>query len=122
MEAKRPFSQIDWLSTPEPVREYIIYLERLIGQKQQRLDAVEKRTEKLEARTRMNSQNSSKPPSPDSPFNKQKKKTKKSKTKRGGQKGHKGYQQQMLNPNVAKVGGLQSQGDKGAAVVDLHWG
>jgi hypothetical protein len=62
------------------------------------LDAVEKRTEKLEARTRMNSQNSSKPPSTDSPFNKQKKKTKKSKTKRGGQKGHKGYQQQMLNP------------------------
>jgi transposase len=98
MEAKRPFSQIDWLSTPEPVREYIIYLERLIGQMQQRLDAVEKRTEKLEARTRMNSQNSSKPPSSDSPFNKQKKKTKKSKTKRGGQKGHKGYQQQMLNP------------------------
>jgi len=81
MEAKRPFSQIDWLSTPEPVREYIIYLERLIGQMQQRLDAVEKRTEKLEARTRMNSQNSSKPPSSDSPFNKQKKKTKKSKTK-----------------------------------------
>jgi transposase len=98
MEAKRPFSQLDWLSTPEPVREYIIYLERLIGQMQQRLDAVEKRTEKLEARTRMNSQNSSKPPSTDSPFNKQKKKTKKSKTKRGGQKGHKGYQQQMLNP------------------------
>jgi transposase len=98
MEAKRPFSQLDWLSTPEPVREYIIYLERLIGQMQQRLEAVEKRTEKLEARTRMNSQNSSKPPSSDSPFNRQKKKTKKSKTKRGGQKGHKGYQQQTLNP------------------------
>lgn len=98
MEAKRPFSQLDWLSTPEPVREYILYLERLVGQMQQRLEAVEKRTEKLEARTRMNSQNSSKPPSSDSPFNKQKKKTKKSKTKRGGQKGHKGFQQQMLNP------------------------
>jgi transposase len=98
MEGKRPFSQLDWLSTPEPVREYIIYLEQLIGQMQQRLDAVEKRTEKLEVRTRMNSQNSSKPPSSDTPFNKQKKKTKKSKNKRGGQKGHKGNRQQMLDP------------------------
>jgi hypothetical protein len=56
---------------------------------QQRLELVEKRTEKLEASTKKNSQNSSKPPSSDSPFNKQKKKTKKSKRKRGGQKGHK---------------------------------
>jgi len=98
MEAKRPFSQLDWLSTPEPVREYILYLERLIGQMQQRLEMVEKRTAKLEARTKMNSQNSSKPPSSDSPFNKPNKKTNKSKPKRGGQKGHKGYRQQMLDP------------------------
>lgn len=98
MEVKRPFSQLDWLSTPEPVRAYIIHLERIIGQMQQRLELIEKRTEKLEARTKMNSQNSSKPPSSDSPFNKQKKKTKKSKRKRGGQKGHKGHKQQMLDP------------------------
>jgi len=86
------------LSTPEPVREYILYLERFIGQMQQRLEMVEKRTAKLEARTKMNSQNSSKPPSSDSPFNKPNKKTNKSKPKRGGQKGHKGYRQQMLDP------------------------
>jgi hypothetical protein len=77
MEVKRPFSQLDWLSTPEPVRAYIIHFERMIGQMQQRLELVEKRTKKLEARAKINSQNSSKPPSSDSPFNKQKKKTKK---------------------------------------------
>ena len=48
---------------------------------QQRLELIEKRTEKLEARSKMNSQNSSKPPSSDGPFNKQQKKTKKSKRK-----------------------------------------
>jgi transposase len=96
MEAKRPFSQLDWLSTPEPVREYIIYLERLIGQMQQRLDAVEKRTEKLEARTRMNSQNSSKPPSSDSPFNKQKKKTKKAKPNAAAKKATKAISSRCL--------------------------
>jgi transposase len=78
MEVKRPFSQLDWLSIPEPVRAYIIHLERMTGQMQQRLELVEKRTEKLESRANKNSQNSSKPPSSDSPFNKQKKKTKKS--------------------------------------------
>jgi transposase len=102
MEVKRPFSQLDWLSTPEPVRAYIIHLERMIGQMQQRLELVEKRTEKLEARTKKNSQNSSKPPSSDSPFNKQKKNAKKSKRKRGGQKGHKGHKQQMLDPTDTK--------------------
>ena len=79
MEAKRPFSKLDWFSTPESVRAYIVHLEQLIGQMQQRLDLLEKRTEKLEAQTKKNSQNSSKPPSSDSPFNKPKKKTKKSK-------------------------------------------
>ena len=79
MEAKRPFSQLDWLSTPEPVRAYIIYLEKVIDQLQKRLEILEKRTEQLEVRTKMDSQNSSKPPSSDSPFKKKKKKTKKSK-------------------------------------------
>ena len=88
MEAKRPFSQLDWLSTPEPVRAYIIHLEQVIGQMQQRLDLLEKRTEKLEVESKKNSQNSSKPPSSDSPYSKPKKKTKKSKTKPSGQKGH----------------------------------
>lgn len=104
MDIKRPFSELDWLTTPEPVRAYILHLEQVIHQLQQRLDMIEKRTDHLEMRTRMNSQNSSKPPSSDSPFNKQKKKAKKSKRKRGGQKGHKGHRQQMLDPtNVENV-------------------
>ncbi len=69
MEAKRPFSQFDWLSTPQPVKDYIVYLEKTIFQMQQQLGQLEKRTKKLEARTKMNSQNSSKPPSAGSPFN-----------------------------------------------------
>jgi len=117
MEAKRPFSQLDWFSTPESVRAYIVHLEQLIGQMQQRLDLLEKRTEKLEVQTKKNSQNSSKPPSSDSPFNKSKKKTKKSKRKRGGQKGHKGYQQQMLEPTDAKII-LPSICDCGRLVID----
>jgi transposase len=99
MEAKRPFSQLDWLSTPQSVKDYIIYLEKTIFQMQQQLGQLEKRTEKLEVQTKMNSQNSSKPPSSDSPFNKKSKKKKKSRRKRGGQKGHKGHQQQILEPN-----------------------
>ena len=67
MEAKRPFSQLDWLTTAQPVRDYIIYLEKTIFQMQQQLGQLEKRTEKLEVQTKMNSQNSSKPPSSDSP-------------------------------------------------------
>ena len=101
MEAKRPFSQLDWLTTPQAVRDYIVYLEKTIFQMQQQLGQLEKRTEKLEVQTKMNSQNSSKPPSTDSPFNKKKKK-KKAKRKRGGQKGHKGHQQQMLEPTEVK--------------------
>ena len=66
---------------------------------QQRLDLLEKRTEKLEVQSKKNSQNSSKPPSSDSPYTKPKKKTKNSKRKRGAQKGHKGHKQQMLEPN-----------------------
>lgn len=98
MENKRPFSQLDWLSTPEPVRAYIIHLEQIIDQMQQRLELIEKRTEQLEVRSKMNSKNSSKPPSSDGPFNKQKNKAKKSKRKRGGQDGHQGHKQQMLDP------------------------
>ncbi len=68
MEANRPFSQLDWLNTPEAVRAYIAHLETTIFQMQQQLGQLEKRTEKLEVQTKMNSQNSSKPPSSDSPF------------------------------------------------------
>jgi len=44
MEAKRPFSQLDWLSTPQPVKDYIVYLEKTIFQMQQQLGQLEKRT------------------------------------------------------------------------------
>ena len=99
MQANRPFSQLDWLTIPEAVRAYIVHLETTIFQMQQQLGQLEKRTEKFEVQTKMNSQNSSKPPSSDSPFNKKNKKNKKSKRKRGGQKGHKGHQRQMLEPS-----------------------
>ena len=65
MEVKRPFSDKDWLDTPEPVKAYIIHLEQLIGQMLKKQDELEKRIEKLEAQSKMKSQNSSKPPSSD---------------------------------------------------------
>jgi len=117
MEANRPFTQLEWFTTPEAVRAYIVHLEKTIYQMQQQLRQLEKRTEKLEVRTKMNSQNSSKPPSSDSPFDKKKKKSKKSKRKRGGQKGHKGHQQQMLEPGkVEKL--LPKDCDCGRLVLD----
>ena len=102
MEVKRPFSQLDWFSTPDAVKVYVAHLEQIIGQVEQRQSQLEKRTEKLEAQVGMNSQNSSKPPSTDSPYKKPDKKNKKSKRKRGAQKGHKGHQQQMLEPTSNK--------------------
>ena len=102
MERKRPFSQIDWAATPQPVKQYIIYLEQTIDTLVARVEQLEKRIEQLEVRTKKDSQNSSKPPSSDSPFKKAQKKAKKSKRKRGGQKGHKGHQQQMLSPTDKK--------------------
>ena len=98
MALKRPFSELDWQLTPEPVRQYIMALERTLFDMGQRIAAHEQRLEKLEVRTRKNSHNSSKPPSSDPPFSRQKRKQKKSKRSKGGQKGHKANQQQMLDP------------------------
>ena len=103
MERKRPFSQIDWATTPQPVKQYIIYLEQTIDTLVARVEQLEKRIEQLEVRTKEDSQNSSKPPSSDNPFKKPQKKAKKGKRKRGGQKGHKGHQQQMLSPKDEKM-------------------
>lgn len=103
MEPKRPFSNLDWAATPQPVKQYIEYLEQTIVKLVARIEQHEKRIEQLEVRTKKNSRNSSKPPSSDSPFKKPKKKSKKSKRKRGGQKGHKGHQQQMLEPTETKL-------------------
>ena len=79
MSGKRPFTESDWLSTPESVQDYI---------------------ERLEDRLNQNSSNSNRPPSTDPPFTKPKTKgpRKKSKRKKGGQKGHKGHQQERLEP------------------------
>lgn len=81
MTDKRPFTEADWHSTPESVREYI---------------------ESLEDRFNRNSRNSNQPPSSDPPFNKPKKEPKtakkKAKRKRGGQKGHKGHRQELVEP------------------------
>jgi len=73
MEVKRPFSDQDWQATPESVRQYIRHLEQTIALLVNKVQELEKRTEKLENKANQNSQNSSKPPSSDSPFKKPKK-------------------------------------------------
>lgn len=72
MEPTRPFTELDWQLTPEPVRQYIVYLEQTMMQMQNRLQQLEKRLEALEAKSNKNSRNSSKPPSSDSPYKKPK--------------------------------------------------
>jgi transposase len=98
MEPIRPFTEPEWQLTPEPVRQYILFLERSQQYLKQQMKQVENRIEQLEVRTKKNSQNSSKPPSSDSPFKKVKHKKKKSNRPKGGQKGHKAHQQQRLMP------------------------
>jgi transposase len=96
MEVKRPFNDLAWHSTPEPVKAYIIQLEQALTMLQRQVGSLEKRTDKLESKVNRNSQNSSKPPSSDGPFKKPKRNKKTSNRKRGGQKGHR---QQMLEPS-----------------------
>jgi transposase len=100
MEPKRPFTDLEWNLTPEPVRRYILYLEQIVAALQQQARDHEKRIEKLEVQSKQNSRNSSKPPSSDSPFDRasRKKKAKKGARPKGAQKGHKGHQRQMLEP------------------------
>lgn len=98
MEAKRPFSELDWDRTPEPVKQYIYQLEQNIEQLINRIDQMEKRIAQLESKNNQNSSNSNKPPSSDSPFQKPIKEREKSKKKRGAQKGHKGHRQELLEP------------------------
>lgn len=103
MEPKRPFSELEWLTTPKPVREYIIGLEQALGQQAETITKHETRLEKLEDRVNRNSKNSSKPPSSDPPFDKPRKDgeqtRKKKKRKKGGQKGHQGHRQALLAPD-----------------------
>jgi transposase len=103
MEAKRPFSDDDWHSTPEPVKQHIISQEQTIASLIKKVAVLEKRTEKLESSVNKNSQNSSKPPSSDTPFKKPENKRKKSKRKKGAQKGHKSHKQELLEPTQQQI-------------------
>lgn len=98
MEIKRPFSDADWLATPEPVRKYIETLEENILQLSATVSELTARIERLEERLKSNSQNSNQPPSSDPPFKKPERKKKTTKQKHGGQKGHQGHRQQLLDP------------------------
>ena len=102
MEPTRPISNLDWMMTPEVVKQYIRHLEGSLNAVTERVGTLEARTEKLETRVNQNSRNSSKPPSSDPPYSKQKRKQDKSKRKKGGQKGHPGHQQKMLAPVETK--------------------
>lgn len=98
MEIKRPFSDADWLKTPEPVCKYIEVLEKSILQFSATVSEMTARIEKLEDQLNRNSQNSNQPPSTDPFFKKPELKKKDTKRKAGGQKGHKGHRQQLLDP------------------------
>lgn len=100
MDIKRPFSESEWLATPEAVRQYIEALEQTLIELLTKAQQHEKRIAELENRLDQDSQNSSKPPSSDSPYRKPRPKAKKKKKsrKRGGQKGHKGHRQELLEP------------------------
>jgi transposase len=103
MPIERPFSESDWLATPEPVRRYVESLEKRVVQLETTVAQLIKRIEQLESRLNQNSQNSSKPPSSDPPYQRPERGTKKSKRRRGGQKGHVGHRQQLLNPTEVVV-------------------
>ncbi len=87
-----PFSEQDWLATPEAVRNFLLSL--VASQA-----ALEKRIEELEKKLNKNSSNSSKPPSSDDPYKEKPKKNKKTIKKK---KRRKGYQQKMLEPTEVK--------------------
>jgi transposase len=103
MPIERPFSESDWLATPEPVRRYVESLEKRVEQLETTVAQLIKRIEQLEGRLNQNSQNSSKPPSSDPPYQRPERGTKKSKRRRGGQKGHAGHRQQLLDPTEVVV-------------------
>lgn len=98
MALNRPFSDLDWLQTPDIVRRYILLLERTLDEVQEQIKSHEQRIEKIETQNKKNSHNSSKPPSSDPPFARKKRKQKTSKRHKGGQKGHEPHQQRLLEP------------------------
>jgi transposase len=68
MPIERPFSESDWLATPEPVRRYVESLEQRVAQLEATVAQLVKRIEQLESRLNQNSQNSNKPPSSERPL------------------------------------------------------
>jgi transposase len=86
-----PFSEQDWVATPENVRNFLVSLIASQATLAKRIEALEKKLNK-------NSSNSSKPPSSDNPYKEKPKKSKKGRKK----KRRKGYQQKMLEPTEIK--------------------
>ncbi len=72
MKPTRPFTEEDWLATPEPVKKAFIALEERVLELEEKVEKLTALVEKLEARLNKNSGNSSKPPSSDGPFKKPK--------------------------------------------------
>jgi transposase len=103
MAIDRPFSESDWLATPQPVRRYVESLEQRIEQLETTVALLVKRIEQLESRLNENSQHSSKPPSSDPPYQRAERGSKKSKRRRSGQKGHVGHRQQLLDPSEIMI-------------------
>jgi hypothetical protein len=103
MAIERPFSESDWLATPEPVRRHVESLEQRIEQLETTVALLVKRIEKLESRLNQKSQDFSKPPRSDSPYQRPEQGSKKSKHRRGGQKGHVGPRQELLKPTEVVV-------------------
>ena len=68
MKPTRPFTEADWLATPEPVQKAFIALEERVLELEEKVEKLTALVEKLEARLNKNSGNSSKPPSSDGPF------------------------------------------------------
>lgn len=93
MQNFRTFSEQDWLSTPESVRDAFDNPEKAYSD-------LQKKSEKQNAHLKANSKNSDKPPSTDNPLQKksQDEELKKKKGKPGAKKGHRGQRQKLLNP------------------------
>lgn len=99
MKTTRPFTEEDWLATPEPVKKAFIALEERVVELEAKVEKLTALVEKLEARLNMNSGNSSKPPLSDGPFKKKKPSSGTNKKgKPGAKENHKGYRQEMLSP------------------------
>lgn len=116
MKPTRPFTEADWLATPEPVQKAFIALEERVLELEEKVEKLTALVEKLEARLNKNSGNSSKPPSSDGPFKRPKSSRNPSqKGKPGGKKGHNGFRQEVLpptetnniEPGICSCGGTQ---------------